>query len=119
MKPTTDIALDWAVRCFGSEHVYNKPIRSLRIAEEAIELAQAFDIPKDKVLGLVEMVYSRPKGHPQQEIGGVMMTTTVLCAAMGMDADDAFQVELRRVLAKPADHFAKRNQDKIDLGMTA
>jgi hypothetical protein len=41
MKPTTTIALDWACRSFGNDHVYNFPVRALRCAEEAVELARA------------------------------------------------------------------------------
>jgi NTP pyrophosphatase (non-canonical NTP hydrolase) len=119
MKPTTTIALDWACRSFGNDHVYNFPVRALRCAEEAVELAQAYKIPKDKMLELVEIVYSRPPGEPEQELGGVAMTATVLAAAHGHDLEAFFEVELRRVLAKPSEHFTKRNQDKIDLGLTA
>lgn len=119
MKPTTQIALDWARRSFGEEHVSNVPVRCLRLAEEAVELAQAAGVPKNKMLDLVEIVYSRPKGKVSQEIGGVIMTPTVLCAAFGFDTDHFFETELRRVLAKSTEHFAKRNQDKIDLGLDA
>lgn len=119
MKPTTTIALEWAVRSFGQDHVYNFPIRALRLVEEAVELAQAHGLPKEKVLELVEIVYSRPAGDPDQELGGVAMTATVLAAAHGHDLDAFFEVELRRVLAKPSKHFAQRNQDKIKLGLTA
>lgn len=117
MRPIAIIALDWAVRCFGRDHVYNAPTRSLRVAEEAIELVQSFDIPKEKALELVEMVYARPKGNPRQEIGGVMMTITVMCATMGYDTDDILLAEVRRVLEKKPEHFAQRNQEKIALGM--
>lgn len=34
MTPLTKLALEWAVRCFGAEHVYNNPVRTLRLAEE-------------------------------------------------------------------------------------
>lgn len=119
MKATTKIAVDWACRSFGADHVYNFPIRALRLTEEAVELAQAYGLPKEKVLDLVEIVYGRPPGKPEQELGGVMMTATVLAGAHGHDPDRYFEIELRRVLAKSSDHFAKRNQDKIDLGLTA
>lgn len=119
MKATTKIAVEWAERSFGREHVYNFAIRALRLAEEAVELAQAYDIPKEKMLDLVEIVYGRPKGNPEQELGGVMMTATVLAGAHGFDPDAFFEEELRRVLRKSSDHFAKRNQDKLNLGLTA
>jgi NTP pyrophosphatase (non-canonical NTP hydrolase) len=119
VKATAQIALDWARRSFGAEHVSDVPVRCLRLAEEAVELAQAAGVPKDKLLDLVGIVYSRPKGEIAQEIGGVMMTATVLCAALDTDTDWHFENELRRVLAKSTEHFAKRNQEKIDLGLNA
>lgn len=119
MKPLHQLALDWATRSFGRDHVTNLPIRSLRLAEEATELAQAYGVPREKMLDLVNIVYDRPRGDPVQEIGGVMMTVVVLCAANGIDPDDAFITELRRVLEKPAAHFAQRNLDKVQLGLTA
>jgi hypothetical protein len=120
MKPVNQIALDWACRSFGADHVYNLPIRALRLAEEAVELAQAHRVPKEKLLDLVEIVYARPQGDPYQELGGVAMTATILAAAQqGHDLEDFLLAELLRVLAKPTQQFAKRNQDKIDLGLTA
>lgn len=118
MKIYTRIAVEWATRCFGREHVYHAPIRALRLAEEAVEVAQAYQIPKEKMLDLVEIVYSRPRGSPDQELGGVALTASVLGAiTMGRDLDDFLAVELLRVLDKPADHFARRNQEKLDLGL--
>lgn len=119
MRATTRIALDWAIRAFGAEHVYNNSVRSLRVAEEAVELAQAYGVDKKTLLHLVETVYSRPPGKPEQEMGGVLMTITVMCAASSCDPDAVFERELLRVLAKPVEHFTRRNQDKIELGLTA
>lgn len=119
MNTITKIAMDWAIRCFGNDHFVNRPVRALRLAEEAVELAQAFLIPKEKMLELVEIVYGRPLGNARQELGGVALTATVLAASFGQDLDYFLEDELRRVLDKPADHFSKRNQEKIDLGLTA
>lgn len=120
MDPVTQIALDWANRCFGRKHVSSIGIRSLRLAEEAVELAQAADVPKDTMLRLVETVYSRPKGDAYRELGAVVMTTTVLSAGcFNQDPREPFLVELLRVLAKSPADFAKRNQEKLDLGLGA
>lgn len=119
MRPTVRLALDWALRCFGREHVENLPVRALRVAEEAVELAQACGIPKEKMLDLVEIVYARPRGQFTQEVGGVLMTINILAASIGLDPDDAFLTELRRVLEKSPEHFSARNKEKIDMGLTA
>lgn len=118
MRSITRLALDWALRSFGHEHVYNLPIRALRCAEEAIELAQAYEVPKETILRLVEVVYSKPPGHRDQELGGVALTAAVLAAARHQDIDTYLECELRRVLEKPVEHFKQRNQDKVDLGLT-
>lgn len=119
IKSLTEIVFDWGCRCFGIEHMGNRSIRALRFAEEAIELAQACNVSENKMAQLVKVVYSRPVGAAYQEVGGSMVTLAVLCRALGIGLEDAFEVEVRRCLSKDQEHFAKRNQDKIDLGLTA
>lgn len=119
MKILTRIAHDWAIRCFGIEHVTNLPVRALRTLEETTELAQALGLSRDQAHLCVDRVYDRPAGDADQEIGGVMVTLNVLCESMGKDSEALYEKEVRRVLNKPSDHFAKRNQDKIDLGLDA
>jgi hypothetical protein len=119
MKYLLAIAFDWGIRCFGRDHMMNLAVRSLRIVEEAIELCQAYDVPETKVHECVAMVYSRPKGAPYQEMGGVLLTAFELCAAREEDPIEVFTVELRRVLGKPAKHFTERNEEKLALGMDA
>lgn len=119
MKHLIDIAWDWGVRCFGLSHMKNFRIRSLRATEEVIELGQALGVPEDVVHKLVTAVYARPPGTAYQEVGGSMVTLMCLCHAMGYDPEEAFAVEIRRCLTKDPAHFAKRNQDKIDMGLDA
>lgn len=113
------IAVAWARRSFGDEHVDDHGTRALRVAEEAVELAQAEGLSKEKLLRLVEVVYSRPPGYPPQELGGVMLTAAVYAGITGTTPYEAFARELYRVLEKDPTHFAKRNQEKIDLGLKA
>ena len=124
MSTSSRLACEWAVRSFGREHVINVPTRALRILEEAVELCQAVGVPSEKVHLCAATVYKRPKGDPLQEIGGVLLTTNILCASgmMGVagdavEPDDLLEKELARVLSKPPEHFAKRNQEKIDGGL--
>jgi NTP pyrophosphatase (non-canonical NTP hydrolase) len=117
MKGTYRIAYEWAVRCFGREHVHNRRMRALRLLEEAAELAQAVGVEKDKSQAVLDVVYSRPAGLPSQELGGVYMTAHILCAAFEKDPEEIFEAELNRVLAKPVEHFTRRNQEKVDLGL--
>lgn len=118
MTVLSRIAHEWAVSAFGEAHVNNLPVRSLRTVEEAIELCQALGVPCDKVHQCVDMVYSRPIGDVKQEIGGVLLTIQILCEQLDLEANDVFADELSRVLKKPLKHFAERNQQKLDLGMS-
>lgn len=118
MKQIVSIALDWSIRSFGEAHVRDRKVRALRLAEEAVEFAQARQVPIEQMHLLIDTVYSRPVGDADQEIGGVFMTAIIAAAIEGLDPEECFLRELRRVLAKPSEHFAKRNQDKLDLGLT-
>lgn len=115
----TNIAHDWGVRCFGQEHMDNKAIRALRFAEEAIELAQVCEVPEEKMRELVRIVYSRPVGDTHQEVGGCMVTLSVLAHVLQIDLESAFETEVRRCLKKTPAEFAARNAEKISLGLDA
>lgn len=118
-SPVNLLALSWARRAFGDDHVYNEKVRGLRIAEEAIELIQANGVPKEKALLLIEIVYAKPLGDAYQELGGVALTSSVYAAAkFNKDIEEVTRVELDRVLAKPVEHFRKRNEEKEALGLT-
>lgn len=119
MSVLSRLAKAWAERSFGKEHCANYAIRALRTLEEAAELAQALGVPQGTALKCISTVYSRPPGDAHQEIGGVLLTTVILCESMHEEADALLERELARVLAKPPAHFAKRNQEKLDLGLDA
>ncbi len=46
------------------------------------------------------------------------MTAAVLAQVLRTDLETAFFKELTRVLAKPPEHFSKRNEEKIEMGLT-
>jgi hypothetical protein len=92
-------------------------MRALRLAEEAVELAQAHAIDKEKMHHLVEVVYSRPIGDPLRELGGVLMCAYVMSRAQGLGPEQVFEQELTRCLSIDPEKFSQRNQDKIDLGL--
>ena len=48
MRHLLAIALDWARRCFGEAQMKNPATRSLRVLEEAAELAQSCGVPSRK-----------------------------------------------------------------------
>jgi hypothetical protein len=111
------MAVEWAVRCFGMAHVMDRRVRSLRLVEEAIEYAQSVGTDPEMIHRLTDMVYARPPGEPVQELGGVMLTAAVAADSLGVMAHEVMFRELRRVLAKSPEHFAKRNLEKIGMGV--
>jgi hypothetical protein len=90
----------WMQECFGAEISSDKVERNHRFIEEALELVQACGCSRADALRLVDYVYGRPVGVPEQEVGGVMVTLAALCLANGMDMHLAGDVELDRVWTK-------------------
>lgn len=114
LQSLTNIAFDWAIRCFGQEHVTNGTVRGLRHVEEAVELAQALGASKPDVIKVVNIVYDRPIGSVFGEVGGSLLTLVVLCESHGIDPEIALEHELKRVLGKPTKHFSDRNAEKVN-----
>lgn len=102
----------WVDETFGRDNLMDIRIRAMRFIEEAFELVQSFGLPKEDVLKVMEMTYSREPGVPVQEFGGVGVTLLAMATACGINADDCEERELKRVLSKPKEHFRKRNEEK-------
>lgn len=117
MKYITRVIWEWGVRAFGMDHMTNTRTRALRILEEAAELAQACDVPREIAFHTLNVVYRRPVGKMEQEIGGILVTVHAFCASQGVTPELMLENEVSRCLSKPPEHFAKRNQEKIDLGL--
>mgnify|MGYP001571889193 CR=1 FL=1 len=88
----------WALACFGFNHVTNIRERGCRFVEEALELGQICSVSREDAHALVEYVYDRPAGHVKQEIGGVQVTLACIAAVVGISMEDAGEQELARVL---------------------
>lgn len=90
----------WMMACFGPGISADKLERNDRFIEEALELVQASDYPKDRALALVDYVYGRDQGEINQEVGGVMVTLAAHCLAHGIDMHSAAETELARIWTK-------------------
>jgi exonuclease VII small subunit len=90
----------WMMVCFGPEISADKLERGDRFLEEALELLQSVDYPRERIASLSSYVWSRPKGEPSQEVGGVMVTLAAFCLAHGLDMHEAGETELARIWTK-------------------
>lgn len=106
----------WCAAAFGRDHAASIPQRGVRLAEEAIEAAQAAGCDREMIHKLVDYVFDRPAGELSQELGGVGVTALALAEAANLSADGCECAEIARVLAKPLEHFAARNKAKNDAG---
>jgi hypothetical protein len=86
--------------CFGAAIASDTLERGDRLLEEVLELLQSGDYPPERVAALRDYVWSRPKGEPPQEVGGVMVTLAAYCLARGLDMHDAAEAELARIWTK-------------------
>lgn len=103
----------WVVSTFGPETALDAPERTLRAAEEVIELAQACGVDAETIHRLVDYVFARPPGVPKQEIGGSMLTLYAAAQACGVDADEAYEAEMLRVeLPEVVERCRRRQLEK-------
>lgn len=90
----------WMLACFGAEISADVTERNHRFFEEAGELVQSQGMTVQEAHQLVNYVWGRPKGEPEQEVGGVMVTLAALCSASGMQMHACGEIELARVWTK-------------------
>lgn len=90
---------EWMVKCFDADTCKNKSERNFRFLEESLELVQSLGCTRAEAIELVDYVYGRPLGEPQQEVGGVMVTLAALCLASDFDMNDCGEKELTRIWA--------------------
>jgi hypothetical protein len=91
---------DWVLACFGEVIAADVTERNHRFLEEALELVQAKGCTVSEARQLVEYVFARPAGDPNQEVGGVLVTLAALCEPSGIDMVQAGEAELARVWTK-------------------
>jgi NTP pyrophosphatase (non-canonical NTP hydrolase) len=106
--------VEWGTRCFGEEHMRDQIVRAARFIEEAAELVQAVGLSKEHAIRALDHVYSREPGKAWQEAGGVGVTLMALCNTLNLSAEDCEIREVERVMSKDPQHFALRNQEKIE-----
>lgn len=108
--------LRWAHQTFGDVALDPRE-RTTRFLEEAVELAQAMEVPEETVRAVVARVYSRRSGHPERELGQSLATLELLAQAMGVDMDAEATREFQRVQAIPQSEWDRRHKAKVALGI--
>ena len=88
---------EWCIECFGETVAADVVERNWRFLEEALELVQSLGGGKEDALKLVDYVFDRQLGEPQQEVGGVMVTLAALTYANEIDLHVAANRELHRI----------------------
>lgn len=89
----------WGIACFG-EQQSAKPDRRNRFLEESLELVQSLDGTAEEAHQLVNYVFGRPKGEPNMELGGVLLTVGMLANANDLSMNLSASAELVRVWGK-------------------
>lgn len=87
----------WLLACFSENVARSRRERALRFLEEAVELAQAEGLASEDAELIVSYVYGRPKGEAAQEVGGVAVTLSALCAIANIDLEQAALAEAERI----------------------
>lgn len=90
----------WMDACFGPEISGDRLERGDRFLEEALELLQSGNYPRERIAALTDYVFDRPQGEINQEVGGVMVTLAAYCLAFGLDMHAAGETELARIWTK-------------------
>lgn len=112
----TDIT-KWVISRFGISVLGSVHERVARVLEEAIELAQSEGMSKLEVLGLIDHVFSKARGAPFQEAGGVGVTLAAYAESKMWKLSDVIAAEVARIHSLPPDYFHKRQQAKADAGV--
>lgn len=103
---------DWVCETFGAVCADAPFERIRRFVEEALELAQALDLPREDAHKLVDFVYDRPKGEVHQEVGGVSFSLLALCEHLGLSAHSEEIREHLRVLTLDRDKLRAKQMAK-------
>lgn len=98
----------WMLACFGEMIAGDREERNHRFLEEALELVQSTGCTESEAHQLVDYVYGRAIGEPNQEVGGVMVTLAALCLANALDMHEAGETELARIWTKVEQIRAKQ-----------
>jgi len=112
----------WVRRTHGDALMDSAEERVTRALEEQIELYQT-EMTRDPVAAkakahlLVETIFSRKPGKPDEEAGDVMVTMMAYAACRGGRLDELARRKIDALIAGDREKFQKRQKEKADLGL--
>lgn len=109
---------NWVGNAFGTACLYDMRERGRRVYEEAAELAQALNVPREELTRIADHVYSKPPGVVEQEIAGVGVSLLATSSAWGVSFDDVLDTEIERVHTLPIEHFRQKKAVKVAAGIS-
>lgn len=109
--------LAWARETFTAQVAMNPAERMMRFVEEAIELANACDVPRVTVERIVNRVYERSPGNIEQEAAQCQVTLELWAKVAKLDLERAATREFERVQAIPKEEWTRRHGAKVVLGI--
>jgi hypothetical protein len=116
-EPFADLQEDceiWVRTRMGNHVFLSLEERVTRIVEETLELAQAEGIESSTIYRLIDRVYNRPIGKPEQEAAGVSVTLLTYAAAKEFNLGLVTINELARIKAMdPKLFFAKQTEKAL------
>lgn len=105
----------WMDACFGSKITFDKTERNYRFLEEALETVQSLGLTRVEAHQLVDYVFLRPDGEPEQEVGGALVCLTALCTANNFNLELCGERELARIWTK-IDKIREKQKNKPRFG---
>lgn len=108
--------LKWAVDMFGPVAL-ERGERLSRFVEEAVELAHAEGMPRERLERFLDRVYARPPGETFKEIGQAQATLECFAESIGLSSDGEAQREWDRVQAIPKEEWQRRHAAKAAVGI--
>jgi NTP pyrophosphatase (non-canonical NTP hydrolase) len=89
---------EWTGQCFGDQIDLDRPTRQAQFLEEALECVQAAGLPRATAQGLLDLVYSKPAGELNGEMGDVMTSIAAFCTAHDADMHECAEAALTRCI---------------------
>lgn len=108
--------LAWAIKMFGPMAMDDQE-RLARFTEEAVELAHAGFMPREKLQAIVERVYTRPSGTIRKEVGQAQATLECYAECLGLSAEEEAAREWQRVQEIPQEEWRRRHAAKVAIGI--